>query len=93
MKKVFYYSLPLTGHHFMGEANSIQHLFLKFISWARKYHIGKNQAAVLWFCGSFNDANNLPIGKIVPEKEIEELIKKLEKKLPKSTNVIDLNRF
>lgn len=93
MKKLFYYSLPLTGHSFVGEANSMQHLFLKFTSWVRKYHLGKIQAGVLWFCGSFNDANNLPAGKIVPEEEIEELIKKLKKKLPKSNGIVDLTRF
>lgn len=93
MKKIFYYSLPLTGHCFKGEVGSIQKLFLNFTKWARKYHIGKNQAGVLWFSGSFNDANNRPVGKIISENEINELIQKLIDKLPKSTDVVDLTSF
>jgi len=61
-KRMFYYSLPLTGHTFKSMVYNLDDLCYLFQRWAEKnYEIKPGEAVALWYLGSdkettvFND--------------------------------------
>ena len=95
-KNMFFYTLPRSGHHFKGNATSLNHLMALFMTYCEKLGIECDEAISLWFYGSF-DSNSredkLPAGFAMKSwEQIKLLAEGAVKKLPeRKEECIDLS--
>jgi hypothetical protein len=93
-KKIFYYVLPLTGHHFKGNVCTMNQLLAAFMSWAEKLNINGDEAISLWFNGYFDSDRSLPNGLGLKSAGITKLTaEEAAKRLPEKTDYVDLSEF
>ena len=91
--KMYFYTLPKSGHHFKGNAKSMNQLMAMFMNWSEKLGINSGEALAMWFSGSYDSYKDdqIPGGfGFISWQEINGLAARGLVKMPKETEMVEL---